>query len=158
MLLWKLAPGDANKVMAGKDPRPVKNETAGSDSWKCQDDVDSERETVGMGVNVPGWAMEELMKGHIPETMEDHWFMYFEDGIMRWYRSWTGYPVFEARCRQDGEDWVIDDMDVTIGIPEVPFTGPQSAGSLFMMLITAEAGANFWPFWDEYLEALQEGE
>ena len=49
-------------------------------------------------------------------------------------------------------------MDVTINIGDVPVSGPQSAGNLFMMLCMAEAGGNFWPMWGEYLKNLENGE
>lgn len=158
MLLWKLAPGDANKVMSGQSPVPSKERIAGPEDIKEEKVSDDCCKTVRMDLHIPTSAMHELEKGHIPEMQEDHWFMYCRDGIMRWYRSWTGIRVFEARYHKDENDYVIEDIKVTVGIPDVPLAGPQSAGDLFMVLCLADAGADFWPSWNLYVEDLEKGE
>lgn len=158
MLLWKLAPGDANKVISGQSPVPSKERIAGPEDIKEEKVSDDCCKTVRMDLHIPTSAMHELEKGHIPEMQEDHWFMYCRDGIMRWYRSWTGIRVFEARYHKEENDYVIEDIKVTVGIPDVPLTGPQSAGDLFMVLCLADAGADFWPSWDLYVEDLEKGE
>lgn len=33
--------------------------------------------------------------GEIPVAMEDHWFAYFDNDCLYWFRSWTGKGVFE---------------------------------------------------------------
>ena len=66
--------------------------------------------------------------------------------------------MFEARYHKDENDYVIEDIKVTVGIPDVPLAGPQSAGDLFMVLCLADAGADFWPSWNLYVEDLEKGE
>ncbi|WP_223257705.1 hypothetical protein [Pectobacterium peruviense] len=34
---------------------------------------------------------EQMRQGIIPKQMEDKWFIYFEDGWLRFHRSWTGF-------------------------------------------------------------------
>ena len=48
-------------------------------------------------IDVSEADMDILRRGHIPDAMEDHWFMYCDDKAIRYYRSWTGMPAFEAR-------------------------------------------------------------
>lgn len=158
LMLWKLAPGDANRVLNGEDSIPTKDRVATASSWHIDVMKDADIRTVNMGVPVSNDVMELLEKGHIPQVQEDHWFMYCADGVMRWYRSWTGYQVFAARYYKTEDGFVISDMDVTINLGDVPVSGPQSAGNLFMMLCMAEAGGNFWPMWGEYLKNLENGE
>lgn len=38
---------------------------------------------------------DRIKLGEIPVSMEDHWFAYFENGRLYWFRSWTGKGVFE---------------------------------------------------------------
>ena len=37
---------------------------------------------------------ERVIQGHIPEAMEDKWFIYFENGTLYCHRSWTGDLVY----------------------------------------------------------------
>jgi hypothetical protein len=34
-----------------------------------------------------------LKEGLIPQTMEDKWFVYYEEPQLFFHRSWTGQPV-----------------------------------------------------------------
>ena len=38
--------------------------------------------------------MVALMKGNIPQEMEDKWFWYYEDGKLYAHRSWTGFCIY----------------------------------------------------------------
>lgn len=38
--------------------------------------------------------LEIIKKGLIPETMENKWFIYYEDNKLYCHRSWTGYCIF----------------------------------------------------------------
>jgi len=38
---------------------------------------------------------DRVKLGEIPVAMEDHWFAYFENNCLYWFRSWTGKGVFE---------------------------------------------------------------
>ena len=38
--------------------------------------------------------MELIKQGHKPESMDDRWFMYFEDNQLYCHRSWTGTCVY----------------------------------------------------------------
>lgn len=40
---------------------------------------------------------EQLRLGLVPEQMEDKWFVYFEDGWLRFHRSWTGAFIYALR-------------------------------------------------------------
>lgn len=39
---------------------------------------------------------QKIVKGLIPEQMEDKWFIYFDDGILHFHRSWTGFCVYRV--------------------------------------------------------------
>jgi hypothetical protein len=38
-----------------------------------------------------------MIQGHIPQDMDDKWFIYFEDGWLYFHRSWTGACVYALR-------------------------------------------------------------
>lgn len=60
---------------------------------------------------------EQLTCGLVPVEMEDKWFVYFEDGWLRFHRSWTGAFIYALRL--DGspagvrvvESWVSRDSE-----------------------------------------------
>ncbi|MDE8740998.1 hypothetical protein PZA20_04110 [Pectobacterium polaris] len=40
---------------------------------------------------------EQIRKGLIPKQMENKWFIYFEDGWLRFHRSWTGFFIYALK-------------------------------------------------------------
>ncbi|MFJ5485933.1 hypothetical protein [Pectobacterium actinidiae] len=38
-----------------------------------------------------------MKQGVIPKQMEDKWFIYFEDGWLRFHRSWTGFFIYALK-------------------------------------------------------------
>ena len=38
-----------------------------------------------------------MKQGIIPKQMEDKWFIYFEDGWLRFHRSWTGFFIYAVK-------------------------------------------------------------
>lgn len=40
---------------------------------------------------------EQLMVGLVPDRMEDKWFIYFDEGWLRFHRSWTGAFIYALR-------------------------------------------------------------
>lgn len=40
---------------------------------------------------------ERIRRGNIPESMDDHWFIYYAEPWLFWHRSWTGYGIYGMR-------------------------------------------------------------
>jgi hypothetical protein len=82
------------------------NMNATADSWK--------REPFTSGVAVPyretftAVELKHLRAGHVPEGMDDKWFVYFEAPHLFLHRSWTGKPVYrvELAVTEDGAEVV----------------------------------------------------
>lgn len=54
------------------------------------------------------FTSEEFAKikaGHIPQEMEDKWFIFFEDNWLYFHRSWTGYCIFQMRLDEGANGW-----------------------------------------------------
>lgn len=46
--------------------------------------------------------MTRIKRGLVPEQMEDKWFIFYEDDVAYFHRSWTGYCVYQAFFRSNG--------------------------------------------------------
>jgi hypothetical protein len=48
--------------------------------------------------------MARIRRGLIPHEMEDKWFIFYEDDVLYFHRSWTGFCVYEAEfaAQEDG--------------------------------------------------------
>ena len=42
----------------------------------------------------------QMIRGLIPEQMEDKWFIFYEGGWLRFHRSWTGYCIYQVQLRE----------------------------------------------------------
>lgn len=76
--------------------RPEKPMAATSSSWKLLEPP-SEREDLKLQALFTDADAEVMMQGFVPKQMEDKWFIYFEDGWLRFHRSWTGAFIYAVR-------------------------------------------------------------
>lgn len=44
--------------------------------------------------------MEKIKLGCKPDSMDDHWFLYFENGRLNFHRSWTGFCIYIAHFKR----------------------------------------------------------
>ena len=70
--------------------------TATSASWKHLPPP-SAREDLGFEGVFTDDELEKIVQGFVPGEMEDKWFIYFEDGWLRFHRSWTGAFIYALR-------------------------------------------------------------
>jgi hypothetical protein len=42
-----------------------------------------------------------LKLGFLPLTMEDKWFIYFENNTLHFHRSWTGVCIYQVFCAEE---------------------------------------------------------
>ena len=86
--------------------------------------------------------MDIVKYGHIPEAMEDHWFMYCDETTTRYYRSWTGICIFVARYEDDGSQCRISELQVNSDPDQYRGKGDEKDVALFLALLTEEYGGN----------------
>jgi len=67
----------------------------GSD-WKHLE-APAERENLGFEAAFSADETERILRGLLPDSMDDKWFIYFEDGWLRFHRSWTGAFIYALR-------------------------------------------------------------
>lgn len=107
-----------------------------TDEWKNLP-ISNKCGTLVLNQYITAKNMEVIRMGHIPEVMEDHWFIWCDDSHIRIHRSWTGICMFEAEYRKAADDdgYVIGDVKVNLD-DSVEY-------ALFMCLIRAEI-ASAW--------------
>ena len=109
--LWVNGLGNSAKRFAGENPMPPKRWKASRNSWHIRE-MPSRHERFRLGMEITATEKAVLEYGHIPEAMEDHWFMYFEDSIIHYHRSWTGYCIFEARIEPEEDHFIVTEARV----------------------------------------------
>src|SRR3954454_20138418 len=76
--------------------RSPMQQAATRESWKTLP-IPLERANLELELPFTAAEGERMRLGHIPEEMEDKWFMFFEDGWLYFHRSWTGICVYAIR-------------------------------------------------------------
>lgn len=150
LMMWKLGAGNSAKRFNGENPMPLKTVVATKDSWKTEP-IPRRHVTIPMNVTLPKEALEIVKYGHIPEAMEDHWFMYCDEDSIRYYRSWTGICIYIAKYKEEGETVRITELQINRDPTQYGSTDDKKDTALFMALLTEEFGGDAKAFWDMVL-------
>ena len=156
VMLWKLGLGNMSKLFNGEDPMPNKTKIAKSTSWKTEPMPPTDISRIEVNISVTEKDMLIIRKGHIPEAMEDHWFMYCDDEYIRYFRSWSGMCAFEAHFHKVEDHYAIDEICINQALVEFGVNGDKSGVALFLHLLTAEVGGNAMAAWQAYLDKWDE--
>lgn len=149
--MWSNVLGDSNKFLNGENPMPSKSKIATAESWSITPmDPDHRECEIQMYLSISD--MDILRHGHIPEVMEDHWFMFVDDEHIRYFRSWTGLCVFEAHYIFDGTKYIIDHLNIDKNNYN---ESTEAARKLFKYLVVAEVGGDVMMAWKEYERAIK---
>lgn len=152
---WKLGLGNLNKTLNGESPLPDKVKIATAKDWKTTPMPNDPNEVSELPFDfiIPAEKMNIIRKGHIPEAMEDHWFMYCDDEYIRYFRSWTGICAFEAHYTKKGDDYQVDKLRINHAQAQYGANADEAGAALFCHLIIAESGGNSDASWQNYLKA-----
>ena len=156
VMLWKLGLGNMSKLFNGEDPMPEKTRIAKSTSWKTEPMPQTDISRIEVNISVTEEDMLIIRKGHIPEAMEDHWFMYCDDEYIRYYRSWSGMCAFEAHFHKEENQYVIDEICINQALVEFGMNGDKTGVALFIHLLIAEVGGDAMATWQAYLDKWDE--
>lgn len=154
LMMWKMGLGNSAKLFNGENPMPEKTKVATKDSWKILD-MPEENFTMLINEIIPKEVMQIIKYGHIPEAMEDHWFMYCDENTIRYYRSWTGFCIFIARfVQEDDGNYRIVELCINRDYKQYKAYHFESASddgakdlALFMALLTEEYGGDASEYW-----------
>lgn len=150
LLTWTNGLGHMGKAFNGEDAMPEKMRTATADSWDILP-MPEEHTIIRTDIKIPSDAMDIIRKGHIPDAMEDHWFMYCDEEYIRYYRSWTGICIYEARYEKADDGYRLTSI-IANRLPEqYSQTNDRRDYCMFMYLLITEAGGDGSSFFNEYL-------
>ena len=151
MLLWTLGAGDSAKRFSGVKYMPPKTKVATKDDWHTEPMPDKFF-VIPMDITISSEEMRVVRCGHIPETMEDHWFMYCDDGTIRYYRGSGGVCIFIAKYVDDGVNCRITELMVNREQRQYSGTDIDTDVSLFLALLTEEYNGDASEYWIRVLK------
>ena len=134
--LWKNGLGDMNQFLQGRNPLPKKDKKA--DKYSFKNIAFTESILVDCHLVLTKKEFGILSMGHIPEVMEDHWFMYCDDISINYFRSWTGIQIFKGYYHIDQDTYVIDSLEINHNKNEYFEEDISKSIQLFYDLITME--------------------
>jgi uncharacterized protein (TIGR02452 family) len=150
LMMWKMGAGNSGKRFNGENPIPPKTKVATKDSWKTMPMPDH-NVIIPMDETITSEAMGIVKYGHIPDAMEDHWFMYCDETTIRYYRSWTGICVYVAKYVDDGDVCRITELTVNRDPDQYGSTDDNHDKALFLALLTEEYGGDASHYWSQAL-------
>jgi 8-oxo-dGTP pyrophosphatase MutT (NUDIX family) len=74
---------------------PGRGPIARATDWKCRP-LPARRSLLPFERTLAPAEVARLARGLVPQQMEDRWFVYLEDSVLRCHRSWTGLEHFRA--------------------------------------------------------------
>ena len=146
---WTLHMGSLNDVFNGEDPVKTPEKAATASDWDIKP-MPAENEAIGICFRMTDDEMRVLSMGHIPETMEDHWFAYFDGEWIRLFRSWSGYCIYEGRVTKTDEGFVVDRVVANRDMAQHRNENAESDALLFQALVTDMIGGDPEPLWERY--------
>ena len=146
LMMWKMGAGNSAKRFNGENPFPQKTKVATKDSWIIEP-IPEKHTTIPMDESIPSEAFRVVKYGHIPDAMEDHWFMYCDEMTIRYYRSWTGFCIYVVKYEDDGETCRITELMVNREPEQYTCTDDKHDIALFMALLTEEYGGDASVYW-----------
>lgn len=159
IMYWKLCLGNSSKSLFGDDSVSNKSNIPTvemiADVKQLPDDSE-DVSTYPLSIPISKEDIAILKMGHIPEAMEDHWFMYTDDQYIRYVRSWSNTCVFEAHYKADGDNYVIDSLRMSHSLAQFGVNGDEAGVFLFRYLVITEIGGDSHAAWQAYLNAWEE--
>ncbi|MEE3342887.1 MAG: ADP-ribosylglycohydrolase family protein [Bacilli bacterium] len=137
---WESGLGDMNKLLNGEDPLPKKDIKANANSWQCTPFSISTK--IDCHIVLTPAEFKLLSMGHIPEVMEDHWFMYSDKNSINYFRSWTGIQIFKGYYKIENGSYIIYLLEVNNNKEEYNEPNKTKSLNLFNYLIESECKTN----------------
>lgn len=74
------------------------------DDWKTHP-LPRLRKRIALDLIYDDNAMARITRGFLPAAMEDKWFAWFEEPILHFHRSWTGFCLYQVNFVREREGW-----------------------------------------------------
>lgn len=143
LLMWTMGAGNSARRFNNEDPMPQKTKIA--QPWGNPLDI---YVSVPQDFYFTAKQMDIIRFGHIPDAMEDHWYMYCDENAIHYLRSWTGFHIFEAHYEKSGDDYRISELRINNNPNEYRLSDAESAIALFYALLISEYGGDASAYWN----------
>jgi hypothetical protein len=107
---------------------------ATAQSWNIQP-MPQEQQLLDLDLVLAAEAYRQVQWGFVPDSMDDKWFIYFEDGWLNFHRSWTGLCVYRLHFVPDGKDYRVSEAWVNANPAEYPAPDAERDRGLVRLLI-----------------------
>jgi hypothetical protein len=82
--------------------------------WKIEKELASNTsKTVVSNIILSDKGKDFLVLGLKPLSMDDKWFLYFDNNILHGIRSWTGHEVFKCHFNFHNTQWTINRVEIS---------------------------------------------
>lgn len=108
--------------------------TAKQKDWKTEP-FPSKHITVTLDLHFTQKEMQKIKRGFVPEQMEEKWFVFHEQDILYFHRSWTGFCIYKVYFRIEGKNHVATHADVNRDVEQYKQTDNTHDQQLIPYLI-----------------------
>ena len=149
--MWKLGFGNMKDEMFGceelerKQPRAIKSD------WETHR-MPRTRAHFDLGIPLTDDEFEVLARGHIPEAMEDHWFMYFDGEAFCFHRSWTGFCIYRVYVERARDGYVLHRVTANRSKKQYAEENDERDAVMVAILVGQALGKDVSGLWDRFFE------
>lgn len=83
---------------------PLKRTIARRGDWQSKF-MPATRITLPLETRYSPQEMATIIRGCLPESQDDKWFVFYEDGVLHCHRSWTGICIFRVHFKPSEGAW-----------------------------------------------------
>ena len=88
---------------------PMEAKAVSRDDWKLHK-MSKAHATIPVNREFSAGEMESIKSGFRPDSMDDHWFIFFEKDRLYIHRSWTGYCIFIVQFSKEARGYVASEL------------------------------------------------
>jgi hypothetical protein len=93
---------------------------------------------------------ERIKEGLIPESMDDKWFVFFEEPWLHLHRSWTGFCIYQVRFEPAGEGVRVAEVLANREPDQYGETDDTRDMLMLAVLLDGRAGRQTDAAWDRF--------
>jgi len=114
--------------------QPENERKATRDSWKTFA-MPAQRSRLAWQRTFTQQEFDRISLGLIPAAMEDKWFIYLEDRVLYFHRSWTGFCIYQLHLEPAGDCWAVTEVWVNRDSEQYKATPDDYDNALLSFLI-----------------------
>ena len=147
--MWKLGWGNMNDALFGSDKPERKRRRAIKSDWELHR-MPRTRAHFDLGIPLSDEEFEELAWGHIPDAMEDHWFMHFDGGAFCFHRSWTGFCIYRVYVKRERDGYVLHRVTANRSKKQFEEENDERDAVMVAILVGQALGKDVSTLWERF--------